>query len=276
MVRPKKPKVAVVFLAKNEKRHIGKAMGIVSRFKERGKLHHIIVVDDASHDGTGKIAKSLGAHVVRHDLNYGRRVGFFNGVKKAHELGADVVVKLDADIHEFPESTYDAMVKHVSSGKYNMAIPSTFEGKNPLENSQHQGQYAKIDEQDYMGLRALRMKTLNPLITGNKKWRAMFSSKEGSIAGGIDASTVIREEAAKWGLDPALNELIPKEKTILLPNCIFADEALREKDGYPAPVKNEIQVYGASIPKEVSRKRSERAMMLRPELVKALRKRHKK
>lgn len=58
---------------------------------------HIVVIDDGSTDGTGDLARAAGAIVVRHDTPRGVGAAFKSGIRKSEEIGADIVVTIDAD-----------------------------------------------------------------------------------------------------------------------------------------------------------------------------------
>lgn len=60
----------------------------------------IVVVDDASPDNTSAAVRALNhprVHLVRNPSNLGVGGATINGLKKARELGADLVVKMDGD-----------------------------------------------------------------------------------------------------------------------------------------------------------------------------------
>lgn len=63
----------------------------------------VIVVDDGSTDNTYLEAQKAGATVVRHHKNMGKGVALKTGFEKALEMGADIVVVLDADGQHNPE-----------------------------------------------------------------------------------------------------------------------------------------------------------------------------
>jgi len=63
----------------------------------------IVVVDDGSTDRTGELARKEGAILVRHDQPRGVGAAFRSGVQKAMELGADLIVTIDADGQFDPE-----------------------------------------------------------------------------------------------------------------------------------------------------------------------------
>ena len=63
----------------------------------------IIVVDDGSKDKTVQLALEFGADVVSHRYNKGVGGAFNTGLIKALEVGADVMVNIDADGQFLPE-----------------------------------------------------------------------------------------------------------------------------------------------------------------------------
>ena len=63
----------------------------------------IVVVDDASTDGTSRVAREGGATVLRHRINLGYGGALQTGYKYALRTGAEFVVQLDADGQHDPE-----------------------------------------------------------------------------------------------------------------------------------------------------------------------------
>lgn len=57
----------------------------------------VMVCDDGSSDMTARIAERLGAEVIRHKKNSGYGAAISSLFKHARELGADVLVTVDAD-----------------------------------------------------------------------------------------------------------------------------------------------------------------------------------
>ena len=71
-------------------------------------LHSIIVVDDASPDGTSALVTRLASRdsrivLIRHERNQGVGAAMVTGFRKALEIGAQVVVKIDGDGQMSPE-----------------------------------------------------------------------------------------------------------------------------------------------------------------------------
>jgi len=67
-----------------------------------GRPTRILVVDDASRDGTRRVAIANGAHVVTHPVNGGQGSALQTGYLVAERLGVEVVVTLDADGQHVP------------------------------------------------------------------------------------------------------------------------------------------------------------------------------
>ena len=76
---------------------------------------NILVVDDNSHDGTGKIAEELGqkndgrVHVLKRPGKMGLGTAYIQGFKKALEEGAEAVCQMDADFSHPPEKIVELL-----------------------------------------------------------------------------------------------------------------------------------------------------------------------
>ncbi len=60
-------------------------------------FRNVVCIDDGSHDGSGGVARSAGAHVVTHPINLGQGAALQTGFDYALERGAQFVVTFDAD-----------------------------------------------------------------------------------------------------------------------------------------------------------------------------------
>lgn len=82
---------AFIVPARNEAATIG---SVVEALRGWG---HVIVVDDASRDGTADIARAAGAEVLSHGVNRGYEGALESGFAHAVATGHSVVVTFDAD-----------------------------------------------------------------------------------------------------------------------------------------------------------------------------------
>jgi glycosyltransferase involved in cell wall biosynthesis len=116
-------RVMVVIPAYNEELSVGLVIGDV---KTRSPQAHVLVVDDASRDGTAAVAEEAGAVVLRLPYNLGvggaMRVGFLYAVRR----GMDVVVQVDADGQHDP-SYIPELLMRIRSGA-DVAIGARFAG----------------------------------------------------------------------------------------------------------------------------------------------------
>lgn len=104
-----RPCLAVVIPAYNECATVGRIVREVSRFGT------VIVVDDASDDGTGDASLAAGAVVIRNKSNQGYDSSLNAGFRHAATLGVNYVVTFDADGQHDPESI-EAVVRELSDG----------------------------------------------------------------------------------------------------------------------------------------------------------------
>lgn len=85
--------LSVVVPARNEERSIGSLITSIDKTLS-GVSHEVIVVDDASTDGTSDIVRSLETRVVVHERNRGKGYAMQTGV---HNATGDIIVFLDGD-----------------------------------------------------------------------------------------------------------------------------------------------------------------------------------
>src|SRR5262245_54427937 len=82
---------------------------LVPRILERDPRLEVLVVDDASPDGTGKLADELAlatprVQVLHRKQKEGLGPAYRAGLRYALELGADAVIQMDADFSHPPDA----------------------------------------------------------------------------------------------------------------------------------------------------------------------------
>jgi dolichol-phosphate mannosyltransferase len=82
---------------------------LVPRVFEQDPRLEVLVVDDASPDGTGKLADDLAlasgrVHVLHRTEKQGLGPAYRAGLRRALELGADAVLQMDADFSHPPDA----------------------------------------------------------------------------------------------------------------------------------------------------------------------------
>lgn len=91
---------------------------LVPQILERDPRLEVLVVDDDSPDGTGKLADELAehtpdrVHVLHRSTKQGLGPAYRAGLARALELGADYVIQMDCDFSHPPE-TIDVMLDEI-------------------------------------------------------------------------------------------------------------------------------------------------------------------
>src|SRR4051812_37657139 len=116
-------KVAVAVPAHRAETTVGNVVATLPAF-----VDHIIVVDDASPDGTWAVLQAIddGRLVrIRHEQNQGVGGAMRTGFRKALELGCDVAVKVDSDGQMDPARIAD-LLNALIDGGYDYAKGNRF------------------------------------------------------------------------------------------------------------------------------------------------------
>ncbi|MBL8062517.1 MAG: glycosyltransferase family 2 protein [Anaerolineales bacterium] len=93
---------------------------------------HIILVDNASRDGTPQLAREAGLKVIEHEMDRGYGGSQKTLYKTALADGADIVVMLHPD-HQYDAKVIPALVRPIIEGEADAVFGSRMLGGHPLE-----------------------------------------------------------------------------------------------------------------------------------------------
>lgn len=119
--------ILVIIPIHNEINHI---RSVIQDTKRAG-FDNILVIDDGSSDGGGKIAQLAGAKVVKHCINRGQGAAIQTGLEIASLEQADIVVTIDGDGQFAPDDIMKLIHPVLHEGK-DLVIGSRFSKKNKI------------------------------------------------------------------------------------------------------------------------------------------------
>src|SRR5215471_7592553 len=130
--RPERPmisgkKVTIVLPAYNAARTLRQTYDEIPR----DVVDDILLVDDASQDGTVSIASSLGIDTIRHDRNRGYGGNQKTCYSAALARGADIVVMLHPD-YQYTPRLVTAMAAMIASDQFDVVLGSRILGRGAL------------------------------------------------------------------------------------------------------------------------------------------------
>jgi len=109
-------KLVILIPALNEARSIASVIKTMPVTIEGISNIDILVVDDGSKDNTAQLAREAGAMVVSHPYNQGVGKAFNTGLAAALEMGADIMVNIDAD-GQFSPQDIPILIKPILEGR---------------------------------------------------------------------------------------------------------------------------------------------------------------
>ena len=120
-------KIVVTIPAYNEADTIAAVINKIHEVMGQNKYNYkILVVDDGSKDKTAEIAKKEDAIVYSHPKNYGLAEAFKTEVEKSLDLGADIIVHIDADT-QYKAEEIPKLIAEIENG-YDLVLGSRFKG----------------------------------------------------------------------------------------------------------------------------------------------------
>jgi glycosyltransferase involved in cell wall biosynthesis len=118
-------KLVVQIPALNEEKTLADVIRGIPRSIPGISSTEVVVVDDGSSDRTSEIAEQNGAVVVRHEKTRGVGAAFRSGVEQSAELGADIIVTIDAD-GQFDTLDIPKLVEPIVRGQADFVAASRF------------------------------------------------------------------------------------------------------------------------------------------------------
>jgi glycosyltransferase involved in cell wall biosynthesis len=118
-------KLCVLIPALNEEKTISETISQIPATINGVDEIIVLVVDDGSRDKTVVLAETAGASVVSHTYNRGVGGAVKTGLSKALELGADILVNIDAD-GQFSPDEIPQLIAPILSGQADFVVGDRF------------------------------------------------------------------------------------------------------------------------------------------------------
>jgi glycosyltransferase involved in cell wall biosynthesis len=120
-------KIVVTIPAYNEEKTISRLIKDIKSVMSRNRYNYkILLVDDGSSEKTASVSKKAGAVVHSHPKNYGLAETFKTEIQKSLEMGADVIIHIDAD-HQYLPKDIPKLINEIKKGN-DLVLGSRFTG----------------------------------------------------------------------------------------------------------------------------------------------------
>jgi glycosyltransferase involved in cell wall biosynthesis len=120
-------RIGVVLPAYNAAATLSRTVGEL----DREVIDVIVLVDDASTDGTVSLARELGLEPIRHERNLGYGGNQKTCYRQALKLGADIIVMVHPD-YQYSPLLVPAMASMIAYGEYDMVLGSRILAQNSV------------------------------------------------------------------------------------------------------------------------------------------------
>jgi glycosyltransferase involved in cell wall biosynthesis len=131
-----RPKVAVVMPAYNAEKTLARTFADIPK----GCVDDIILVDDASRDGTVEEARRLGLHVVVHATNRGYGANQKTCYRTALDRGAEIVVMVHPD-HQYDPAVIPHLIGPLLADECDAVFGSRMLGGRPMQGGMPKWKY---------------------------------------------------------------------------------------------------------------------------------------
>jgi glycosyltransferase involved in cell wall biosynthesis len=120
-------RIGVVLPAYNAAATLSRTVGEL----DREVIDVIVLVDDASTDGTVSLARELGLEPIRHERNLGYGGNQKTCYRQALKLGADIIVMVHPD-YQYSPLLVPAMASMIAYGEYDLVLGSRILAQNSV------------------------------------------------------------------------------------------------------------------------------------------------
>ncbi len=115
-------KLVVMIPCLNEEPTLPLVLSTIPKAIEGVDTIEVLIIDDGSTDNTVEVAKSLGVtEFVHHPKNRGLAHSLRDGIQRALELGADILVLTDGD-NQYPQERIPDLIRPILEGKADTVI----------------------------------------------------------------------------------------------------------------------------------------------------------
>jgi glycosyltransferase involved in cell wall biosynthesis len=177
--------VSVVIPSRNEADRIADTIRALKRLAE---VAEIIVVDDGSDDGTGKVARSAGADLVlRHDVCRGKGAALSLGLEQAT---GSIIAFVDADLGD-SAGEIGRVLEPVAEGVCDMAIASP----GPAQ----RGGFGLVVRTARQGIKRLCGVDMRSPLSGQRAMRRELLAAIGALEEGFGIDVALTIDALRAG-----------------------------------------------------------------------------
>jgi glycosyltransferase involved in cell wall biosynthesis len=185
----KKAFVVACIPAYNEELTIAKVV-----LRARRHVDRVIVCDDGSTDMTAELAEACGAELIRHERNMGYGAAIGSLFRKAREIGADIMVTLDADGQHDPDDI-PRLIEPILNGEADIVIGSRF-----LADEREIPMYRKVGIRIINYVMRMKIGRLSDTQSGFRAYSKRALEVLKPTENGMAVSTEILLKAEEFGL----------------------------------------------------------------------------
>ncbi len=193
--KEKSKRIVAIVPVYNEAQNLHNTLKPLVDMMAKGKIDHVIAINDGSIDNSQQelevYLENPGFINMVLPKNYGKAYAFYCTAKTSYQMGADIILTLDADLLDISEEQIDMLINPIlNTEDINMVIGTL------------------ISDVEYLsGQRAIRLTSLIPLFDENHElygeWTFLISGIKKNLEGKLEIV-----ERIGYGLERTLNILL--------------------------------------------------------------------